>query len=98
MFPFFQTLEDAHVDAIMILGEPFRSEEAFDFGHQDITKRIHGIIPVFAEHRLTPPPEQSYSLHRKIAGAFLLCVNMRAKISCKPVFDDIYQRYYALPS
>lgn len=89
----FQSLEAAHVDAAMILGEPFRSHEPFDFSQQDITKRIHTIIPVMAEQRLTPPPDESYSLHRKVAGAFLLCTNLKAKISCKEVFDDIYARY-----
>ncbi|XP_055342890.1 atypical kinase COQ8B, mitochondrial-like [Paramacrobiotus metropolitanus] len=86
-------LEAAHVDAVMILGEPFRNDEPYDFGQQDITKRIHNILPVFAEHRLTPPPDESYSLHRKIAGAFLLCTNMRAKITCRDVFDKIYQEH-----
>ncbi|OQV22285.1 AarF domain-containing protein kinase 4, partial [Hypsibius exemplaris] len=92
-----KALENAHIDAAMILGEPFKTDAPFDFGNQDITKRIHTIIPVMAEHRLTPPPSESYSLHRKIAGAFLLCANMRAKISCKPIFDDIYARYQKQP-
>ena len=88
-----QTLANAHVDGAMILGEPFKTNEPFDFGNQDITTRIHKLIPLLAEQRLTPPPEESYSLHRKLAGAFLLCSNMRAKIRCKEFFDDIYAKY-----
>jgi len=33
-------MEDAHVDAVMILGEAFRSDGPFDFGKQDTTRRI----------------------------------------------------------
>ena len=34
-------MEDAHVDAVMILGEAFRCDGPFDFGQQDTTRRIH---------------------------------------------------------
>ena len=54
----------AHVDAVMILGEPFSQNKAFDFKGQETTQRIHKLIPVLLEHRLTPPPEETYSLHR----------------------------------
>lgn len=91
LFP--QAMENAHVDAVMILGEPFRSSEPFDFSTQDTTQRIHGLVPVMLQGRLTPPPEESYSLHRKMAGSFLLCTKLGAKISCKDLFDDIYNRY-----
>ncbi|XP_053577757.1 atypical kinase COQ8B, mitochondrial isoform X2 [Bombina bombina] len=86
-------LEEAHVDAVMILGEPFASEKPFNFGTQDTTRRIHDLIPVMLKHRLTPPPEESYSLHRKMAGAFLVYARLRAVMSCKEVFDEIYREY-----
>eukprot|EP00057_Strongylocentrotus_purpuratus_P015522 XP_011669996.1 PREDICTED: aarF domain-containing protein kinase 4 [Strongylocentrotus purpuratus] len=88
-----KAMENAHVDAVMILGEPFRSSKPFDFSTQDTTQRIHGLVPVMLHGRLTPPPEESYSLHRKMAGSFLLCTKLGAKISCKDLFDDIYNRY-----
>ena len=61
---------DAHAEAVMILGEPFNRDNVFDFGNQDTTRRIHRLIPVMMEHRLTPPPEEIYSLHR-LAGTLL---------------------------
>ena len=64
---------DAHVDAIIILGEPFSTEGTFDFEKQSTSRRIMKIVPTFLEHRLTPPPEETYSLHRKLSGMeFLL--------------------------
>lgn len=35
-----QIMEEAHVEAVMILGEAFRRDGPFDFGEQDVTRRI----------------------------------------------------------
>ena len=88
-----QVMEKAHVDSVMILGEAFASTGPFDFGLQTTSDRIRELVPVMLKHRLTPPPEESYSLHRKMAGSFLLCTKLRARILCKPLFDDIYSNY-----
>ncbi|TRY89416.1 hypothetical protein DNTS_010817 [Danionella cerebrum] len=88
-----KAFQDAHVEAVMILGEAFASAEAFDFGTQSTTQRIQSLIPVMLRHRLTPPPEESYSLHRKMAGSFLICSKLKARISCRNMFLDIYTAY-----
>ncbi|XP_033127887.1 atypical kinase COQ8B, mitochondrial-like [Anneissia japonica] len=88
-----KVMEEAHVEAVMILGEAFQSDQPFNFATQDTTMRIHSLMSRMLHHRLTPPPEESYSLHRKMAGAFLLCTKLGANISCKPLFDKHWQRY-----
>lgn len=88
-----KVMQKAHVDAVMILGEAFSKDGLFDFGKQDTTRRIQSLVPVMLQHRLTPPPEETYSLHRKLSGIFLLCAKLRANINCKGLFDDTYARY-----
>lgn len=86
-------MENAHVDAVMILGEVFSVDGAFDFGKQKTTKKIADLVPVMIAHRLCPPPEEIYSLHRKLSGVFLLCSKLNAKIACKPLFMDVANSY-----
>ncbi|CAH8535297.1 unnamed protein product [Schistosoma rodhaini] len=88
-----KVLQQAHVDAVSILGEAFASEENFNFSQQSTTKRISHLIPVMLEHRLSPPPEESYSLHRKMSGCFLLCSKLKAVVNCRPLFYEIWNNY-----
>lgn len=87
-------MEEAHVDTVMILGEVFREGTGeFDFGAQDTTKRIQRLVPTILTHRLCPPPEEIYSLHRKLSGVFLLCSKLKVKMDCRQMFLNVYDGY-----
>nr|XP_055106616.1 atypical kinase COQ8B, mitochondrial isoform X5 [Symphalangus syndactylus] len=90
-----KAFSDAHVEAVMILGEPFATQGPYDFGSGETARRIQDLIPVLLRHRLRPPPEETYALHRKLAGAFLACARLRAHIACRDLFQDTYHRYWA---
>ncbi|VDM29081.1 unnamed protein product [Toxocara canis] len=45
------------------------------------------------EHRLKSPPEEVYSLHRKLSGSYLLAAKLKAVVSCGPLFERIYDSY-----
>lgn len=52
-------MNDAHCGAVTVLGEPFSENIAFNFEKQQITKRVHQLIPTMLKNRLTPPPQES---------------------------------------
>jgi aarF domain-containing kinase len=85
-----KTMLNAHVDSIMTLAEPFMDSapDIYDFQNQTITDRVRGLIPVMIRERLAPPPEETYSLHRKLSGAFLLCARLGSRVRCKDMFQQ----------
>ena len=37
------------------------------------------------------PPMEVYTLHRKLAGAFLLAIKLRAKFDCRSLMEEVYE-------
>ncbi|UKZ57892.1 hypothetical protein TrVGV298_011753 [Trichoderma virens] len=85
-----RTMLDAHIQSVLTLAEPFLASapEVYDFKDQTITERVKALIPVMLNERLAPPPEETYSLHRKLSGAFLLCARLESKVRCRELFAD----------
>jgi aarF domain-containing kinase len=79
----------AHRLSGFTVGEPFWSDEPFDFRGSNISERMGEHTAVFLRHRLTPPPEEVYTLHRKLAGAYMLCIKLGAVVRCRDMLERI---------
>lgn len=87
---------NAHIDSILVLAEPFLTTtpdgagapETYDFSNQTITDRVREKIGLMVKERLAPPPEETYSLHRKLSGAFLLCAKLGSNVPARKLFED----------
>ena len=88
------SMVDAHVTSIVTLAEPFMdsSPDVYDFHNQTITDRVRELIPRMIRERLAPPPEETYSLHRKLSGAFLLCARLGSRVRCKDLFAGAVEK------
>ncbi|KAF2231878.1 ABC1-domain-containing protein [Viridothelium virens] len=85
-----KAMADAHVNSVLTLAEPFAkgAPEVYDFRDQTVTERVRGFIPTMLRDRLAPPPEETYSLHRKLSGAFLLLARLGSRVPCKEIFEE----------
>ncbi|KAL8054543.1 hypothetical protein ABFX02_04G000600 [Erythranthe guttata] len=84
---------EAHVQAGFVVGLPFSKRGGYDFGSTNITQSISNLGATMLRHRLTPPPEEAYSLHRKLSGAFLACIKLRAVVPCREILLQVYENY-----
>nr|XP_043620903.1 protein ABC transporter 1, mitochondrial [Erigeron canadensis] len=84
---------DAHVQAAFVVGLPFAKPGDYDFRANNITQSLSNIGGTMLRHRLTPPPDEVYSLHRKLAGAFLGCIKIGALVPCRDLLLQVYENY-----
>lgn len=85
-----EVMLEAHVQAGFVVGLPFSKNEGYDFRASNITQSISNIGSTMLRHRLTPPPDEVYSLHRKLAGAFLACIKIGAVVQCRELLLEVY--------
>lgn len=84
-------MRNAHLDSLLTLAEPFQpnQKDQYDFATQTVTDRVRALIPLMVRERLTPPPEETYSLHRKLSGAFLLCARLGSRMRAGDIFGEV---------
>ncbi|WFD42029.1 hypothetical protein MPSI1_000666 [Malassezia psittaci] len=90
-----KTMVKAHIDSMIALGEPFRASapQPFPFANQTITDEVRKQIPIMLRERVRPPPPETYSLNRKLSGAFLLCARLKANVDCAKLFQRVTSQY-----
>ncbi|KAG2330944.1 hypothetical protein Bca52824_002124 [Brassica carinata] len=84
---------DAHVQAGFIVGLPFAEPGGYAFRTNNITSSVSNLGATMLKHRLTPPPDEAYSLHRKLSGAFLACIKLGATVRCRDLLLQVYEKY-----
>ncbi|KAJ6729704.1 hypothetical protein OIU85_020596 [Salix viminalis] len=88
-----EAMLDAHVQAGFVVGLPFSNSGGYDFQSSNITHSVSSLGATMLRHRLTPPPDEVYSLHRKLSGAFLACIKIGAVVPCRELLLEVYKDY-----
>ncbi|PHT60251.1 AarF domain-containing protein kinase 4 [Capsicum baccatum] len=88
-----EIMTETHVQAGFVVGLPFSKPGGYDFRANNITQSISNLGATMLRHRLTPPPEEAYSLHRKLSGAFLACIKLGAVVPCRELLLEVYEKY-----
>lgn len=83
-----QEMLNAHLDSMSLVASPFCHEGLYAFANQTITDSVRALVPVMLKHRLTPPPPETYSLNRKLSGAFLMCARLGANVDCGKLWKE----------
>ena len=99
---------DAHLAAAMAVGRPFGADGGpgrgglFDFSTggsggggsaaATLTADVRAAGSTMLSHRLVPPPEEAYSLHRRLSGAFLACIKLGARVPARELLAQQLER------
>ncbi|XVE73562.1 hypothetical protein DITRI_Ditri11bG0128800 [Diplodiscus trichospermus] len=88
-----EVMLEAHVQAGFVVGLPFSKPGGYDFRSTNITQSMSNLGVTMLRHRLTPPPDEAYSLHRKLSGAFFACIKLGAVVPCRELLLQVYEHY-----
>jgi predicted unusual protein kinase regulating ubiquinone biosynthesis (AarF/ABC1/UbiB family) len=73
------------LDLLVLVGEPLARPGLYDFGRSDLPQRLReGALELSLRRGLLrPPPPEAIFLHRKLAGVFLLCARLKARLDLR---------------
>lgn len=88
-----QEMLNAHIEAGLEVGRPFQRALPFHFGKSKISNQVGKHGDTFMKERLSPPPNEVYSLHRRLSGAYMMCIKMDAVFPCRDLLEQAYERH-----
>eukprot|EP00756_Hemistasia_phaeocysticola_P000752 Hpha_TRINITY_DN10551_c0_g1::TRINITY_DN10551_c0_g1_i1::g.31337::m.31337/K08869/ADCK, ABC1; aarF domain-containing kinase len=80
---------NAHCEATLAIGTPFGHRGVFEFGEFDLAARVRPHVQTMLKLRLTAPPKEVYSLHRRLSGLFLLLMKLGCRFDVRRLWIDI---------
>ena len=88
-----QLMMSTHVAASKVIGEPFATSNPYNFAETNLSQRVASLSSIMLKHRLKAPPREVYSLHRRLSGAYLACIKLRASIRCDDILNHVLDYY-----
>ena len=82
---------DLMVQFVMMAAEPLRCEGPYDFQNSTLTERIRAEgfkVKPSQKLRFPVPPPEFLFYQRKLAGMFLLCKRIHAKVDCQQLLRE----------
>jgi len=80
---------DSHCVAAFEVGTPFASAAPYSFAKNAMVANVAKEGPTLIKDRLTPPPEEAYSLHRLLSGVFFLCTRLGATVRASDMLQEV---------
>jgi len=75
------------VELCELFAEPLREPGGYDFGSSDLARRARErSVEALSEYGFPQPPAETLFLHRKLAGSFLLCAHIGARVDCHAAY------------
>ncbi len=75
-----------------LVAEPLRTRGLYDFADSDLSRRVRDNgMEVLLRERLPRPPTESLFLHRKLAGSFLLCAHIGARVDGHAIYRELVE-------
>ena len=79
----------AFVEIARLFAEPLRTAGRYDFGASDLGRRLRDAsLPAYRSRWLPRPPVATLFLHRKLAGSFLLCAHVGARVDGQALYAE----------
>ncbi|EEA05374.1 ABC1 family protein [Cryptosporidium muris RN66] len=89
----------AHTLAVMKVAEPFVDTKsngianAYDFSTCNVIDYVAQTFPKVISSRENPPRPEIYSLHRRLAGCFVLCNKLAAKVNASEIYRRVVEEF-----
>ncbi|HSN73228.1 MAG TPA: AarF/ABC1/UbiB kinase family protein [Steroidobacteraceae bacterium] len=76
------------LELIELVCEPLRTRGRYDFAAHQLPGRARDLgLELAVQGELPAPPAETMFLHRKLAGAFLLCASLRARVDVRGLVE-----------